>query len=103
LVVNATNASPINIECAGHHLVNGDKVRITGCVGNTAANGDFVVTAVDSYNFTLNGSTGNGAYTGGGIVMVLVGSGAHGHTLTGLTISATGEPRNIVFRPWFRQ
>jgi hypothetical protein len=65
----ATNASPIAITTtANHNLTTGKTVTITGVVGNTAANGTFVITVTGLNSFTLNGSTGNGAYTSGGTV-----------------------------------
>ncbi len=67
-ITNATNASPIVITSNGHGLTNNEQpqVRISGVTGNTAANGDFFVTIIDTNNFSLNGSAGNGAYGGGG-------------------------------------
>lgn len=65
-ITGATNASPISIAATGHGLSTGDIAYLSGVQGNTAANGRFVVTVVDANNFTLNGSTGNGAYTTGG-------------------------------------
>jgi len=65
-ITNATNASPIVITSAGHGLLTGQRVTITGVGGNTAANGTFTITKVDDNSFSLNGSTGNGAYTSGG-------------------------------------
>jgi hypothetical protein len=67
-ITAATNASPIQITAAGHGLNTGDVVGITGVVGNTAANDAWIVTKVDNNNFTLQGSTGNGAYVSGGTV-----------------------------------
>lgn len=67
-ITAATNASPIQITAAGHGLVTGQLIGIQGVQGNTAANGQWVVTFVDANNFTLNGSTGNGAWTSGGTV-----------------------------------
>jgi hypothetical protein len=68
-VTNATNATPIQITTSvANALVTGQTVTISGVVGNTAANGTFVITRIDSTNFTLNGSVGNGAYTSGGTV-----------------------------------
>lgn len=68
-VSNATNASPIQITTSvTNSLVTGQTVTISGVVGNTAANGTWVITRIDGTNFTLNGSTGNGAYTSGGTV-----------------------------------
>jgi hypothetical protein len=65
-ISNATNANPIVITSANHGLSTGQKVVISGVSGNTAANGTFTITKVDNDRFSLNGSTGNGAYTGGG-------------------------------------
>jgi len=68
-VTDATNASPINIEAAGHGFVTGQTCNIHSVAGNTAANGQWQVTKVDADNFTLDDSTGNGAYTSGGVVV----------------------------------
>jgi hypothetical protein len=65
-ITAATNASPIQITTAGNHnLATGDWVYIQGVLGNTAANGFWVITFVSATQFTLNTSTGNGAYTAG--------------------------------------
>lgn len=65
-ITAATNASPIQITSAAHGLATGASITLTGVGGNTAANGSWSITVVDANNFTLNGSTGNGAYTSGG-------------------------------------
>lgn len=65
-VTGATNASPIVIASAGHGLSTGTRVTVASVGGNTAANGTFQITAVDSNSFSLDGSTGNGSYTSGG-------------------------------------
>lgn len=63
-VLLATNASPIVVTTtAPHGLATGAQVTISGVVGNTAANGVFTVTVTGASAFSLNGSTGNGAYT----------------------------------------
>lgn len=68
-VSGATNASPIVITTTTNHgLTTGDKVTITGVTGNTAANGTFTITVTGAATFSLDGSTGNGAYTSGGTV-----------------------------------
>lgn len=67
-VASASNASPILIGSAAHGLVTGDAVTISGVLGNTAANGTFTVTVTNSTHFQLDGSTGNGTYTGGGVI-----------------------------------
>lgn len=79
-VGNMTGAGvgPIVVTSPGHGLSAGEnpQVRITGATGNTAANGDFSVTLVDpdgggpltnADGFSLNGTVGNGAYTGGAV------------------------------------
>jgi len=67
-VASATNATPIVVGSAvAHFLKTGDTVVISGSLGNTAANGTWVITKVDATHFSLNGSGGNGAYTGGGL------------------------------------
>jgi hypothetical protein len=65
-VTGATNASPIVITAASHGLTTGMKVTIASVGGNTAANGTFTITVVNANSFSLDSSTGNGAYTSGG-------------------------------------
>lgn len=66
-VTNATNASPIVITTSAAHLfASDDVVTIASVGGNTAANGTWVITVLSSTTFSLNGSTGSGAYTSGG-------------------------------------
>lgn len=66
-VSSATNATPIVITTAtAHGLVSGVGVTNADILGNTGANGTFVVTVIDSTSFSLTGSVGNGAYSGGG-------------------------------------
>ena len=70
-ISNATNASPIAITTSGNHgLSTGQLVGISGVLGNTAANGQFIVTVTGTNTFTLNSSTGNGAYLSGGFVSI---------------------------------
>lgn len=65
-ITGASNAAPIVITSAGHGLSTGDAISVSGVAGNTAANGVFTITKVDDNTFSLNGSTGNAAYTSGG-------------------------------------
>jgi len=65
-VTDATNDSPIVVTVANHQFISGDAGTIAAVTGNTAANGNWVLTVVDRDTFSLDGSTGNGAYTGGG-------------------------------------
>lgn len=66
-IAGATNAAPIVIDSAvAGPLASGQVVTVEGVTGNTAANGTWGVTVIDSYHFSLNGSVGNGAYVTGG-------------------------------------
>lgn len=67
-VTNATNACPIVITTDVPHCVPNTSttktkvVTIAGVQGNTAANGQWVATYIDSLNFYCCGSKGNGAF-----------------------------------------
>ncbi|MGE0375384.1 MAG: GEVED domain-containing protein, partial [Planctomycetaceae bacterium] len=63
----ATNTSPIVVASSVNHgLSTGNFVQIRGVTGNTAANGIFRVTIVTPSIFSLDLSSGNGDYAGGG-------------------------------------
>ena len=75
-ITNATNASPIVITTdADHGMGTGEYVHVYDCEGNTAANGEWQITRLSATSFSLNGSTGNGSYTGSGKF-----AGGGGHT-----------------------
>ncbi|MDP4688777.1 MAG: LamG domain-containing protein, partial [Pontimonas sp.] len=59
-ITGATNASPIVITSASHGLTTGQTVRVTGQLGNTAANGTWKVNVQSVDTFALEGSVGNG-------------------------------------------
>lgn len=65
-ITGATNASPIVITSASHGVSTGQAVTIAGVGGNTNANGNKVATAINANTFSLQGTTGNSAYTSGG-------------------------------------
>ena len=65
-ITNASNASPIVITCADHGFSDDAIITIHDVGGNTAANGTFLTTAIDDDSFSLDGSTGNAAWTSGG-------------------------------------
>jgi hypothetical protein len=65
-ITAASNATPIVVTSAAHGLSTGTRVTIAGVTGNTAANGTWTITVLDANTFSLNGSTGNGAYVSGG-------------------------------------
>ena len=65
-ITGATNASPIQITTStSHGFTTGQAVSIVGVGGNLNANGNWFITTTGSNTFTLNGSVGNGTYTGG--------------------------------------
>ncbi len=66
VVTDASNASPIVITSANHGLADGNKIKINGVLQNTAANGVWTVTIIDSNRFSLTNSVGNNPYGGGG-------------------------------------
>lgn len=67
-ITAATNATPIVVTANAHGHANGDVVSIAGVLGNTAANGEWVVAAAAANSFALTSSVGNGAWTSGGTV-----------------------------------
>lgn len=80
-IIGATNTSPVVIKTPiPHSFVTGDQVNIELVTGNTICNNaqgsPWTVTVVDSTHFSLNGSTGNGAWAGGGIAFSGTGLGA---------------------------
>ena len=68
VIAAATNATPIAITCNGHGYSTGDTVVVSGALGNTNANGTWEITVSGANGFTLNGSSGNAAYSSGGLV-----------------------------------
>lgn len=67
-ILNATNTTPITITVSSHDYNTGDTVLIAYVNGNTAANGVWEITVIDSQTFTLDGSSGNANYTSSGQV-----------------------------------
>lgn len=65
-VSQVVNRSFVEITSDNHGLKNGDRVRVSGVLGNTAANGDFTVVLVSENVFRLSGAVSNGTYTSGG-------------------------------------
>lgn len=70
-ITGATNAAPIAITATAHGLATGNRVMIARVGGNTNANGIWLVTVTSVDAFTLDGSSGNAAYTSGGRVIKL--------------------------------
>lgn len=65
-ISNATFTAPIQITSTAHGLTTGTIVKVSGVGGNTSANGTFSITVIDANTFSLDGSSGNGTYTGSG-------------------------------------
>lgn len=93
-ITNATNATPIVCTTSANHLyATGDRVLVSGVLGNTAANSstigqEWVITVLSPTTFSLNGSSGNGAYTGGGLAI--------NHSFTPqFTIPSDADPFNV--------
>lgn len=111
LITGATNAQPIQITTAtAHGLLTGASVTIQGVVGNTAANGTWIITVTGGSTFTLNNSTGIGfgAYTSGGTVYTgdlglvdgVIQANCVPDAVTAVTQSATATPITIVVNVW---
>lgn len=63
-ITAATNASPIVATTSvPHGLTTGQTVTISGGLGNTAINGNWIVSVTSTTSVSLTGSTGNGTYT----------------------------------------
>jgi hypothetical protein len=81
----ATNATPIQITTSTTNgLITGQTVTIYGITGNTAANGTFTITVLNNTQFTLDGSAGNGAFTG---QLTTIAAGSNGAILPQATIN----------------
>lgn len=95
-VENATDSTPITITSTDHGLTTGTYVIVSDVLGNTAANGSFVVTRVNANQFSLDDSAGNGAYTSGGNWKV---AGLYSYTVAALGVNGfdSGEKYDIQF------
>ncbi len=68
-VTAASNAAPVVVSVASTAgLSVGEFVSVVGVTGNTGANGVWQISALDATDLTLQSTTGNGNYTGGGFV-----------------------------------
>ena len=66
-ISSASAAAPIVVASASHGLTTGNYVTVSGSQGLAGLNGTFQVSVVDGDHFSLNGSSGTGSYTGGGV------------------------------------
>jgi hypothetical protein len=68
-LTNVTNSTSAVCTTSVNHPFNiNDRVTLSDIVGQTGANGTFVISAVTANTFTLTGTTAGGAYTSGGTV-----------------------------------
>ena len=70
-ITAATNATPIVVTATAHGFADGDIVTISGALGNTAANGSFLVQGKTANTINLQtraavNVAGNGVWTSGG-------------------------------------
>jgi hypothetical protein len=97
LLVNAaSNATPIVITTnAAHGYQSEDTVDIHGATPNTAANGRWRITVINTTQFSLNGSIGNGATAAAGDVkrtteQEFIGTGVDIGQATFVSLASTG-------------
>ncbi len=74
VVSGATNRTFIDITSRNHGLTTGSKVRVSGVLGNTGANGDYTVIVISEHVFRLSNAVSTGAYTSGGNWIRLMGN-----------------------------
>jgi hypothetical protein len=84
-ILTAGVGSPILVTTNGstHKFTTGDSVTISGVTGNPEANGTFTITYVSPTSFTLDGTTGSGAGTGGFVAYAYI-----------VNLARTGTPAN---------
>ncbi len=87
VITGATVATPSVITSVAHGFTTGQVVVVASVGGTTTVNGTWVITVLTADTFSLNGSTGTGAYTSGGTATAtgatFVGTGTSVITLTG--------------------
>lgn len=66
VITNVTAASPAVVTSEDHGLVSGMTLVIAGVGGVSGVNGTRKITVINPDSFSLDGTTGTGAYTSGG-------------------------------------
>jgi hypothetical protein len=69
-VVAASNTTPIVITTVPHGIVDVAYGTVAGALGNTGANGAWILERVSATELELRGSVGTGAYGGGGALVI---------------------------------
>jgi phospholipase C len=82
-VTDATQDSPIVVTTTAQSPPTGSVVTIFGVLGNTAANGTWIVKNTGPYTFSLDGSQGSGSYLSGGTWISPGGGAVTGATING--------------------
>lgn len=72
-ITAATNATPVVITSVAHGYSDGDTLKIEGAIGNRGANGTWIANVLTADTIELTGSSGTGAYLGGGTIYKGVG------------------------------
>jgi hypothetical protein len=70
-ITGASNEPSILITEVGHGRTTNDRVRIEEVEGNTAANGTWLIIVIDADHYSLDGASGDGDYTTGGVAIGL--------------------------------
>ncbi len=65
-ITGASNATPIVIDCTAHGFTTADVITVHDVGGNDAANDTWAITVIGDDSYSLDGSTGDGAYASGG-------------------------------------
>lgn len=68
--ISNPNSGAVTVTAAGYSASSNNPIFISGVTGQTSINGEFYVTVIDSSHFTINGLTGNGVSSSGGITYI---------------------------------
>jgi hypothetical protein len=92
VVTDATNTSPITITVDDTtNIFNGNVIVLQGVKGNTAANGRWTLGSVSGNTAQLVGSTGNGAFSGNGILFQQTYGPLSGNNMGAFIFAGTGR------------
>lgn len=93
-LTDATNSTPITITTATPHgVVDVSHGSVSGVLGNTNANGDWILEAVTATTLRLRNSVGNGAYVSGGS---LVQSGVFAYVVELTDVQGAGSSTDLI-------
>lgn len=69
-ITGATNTTPIIITAPSHGIVDVSYGTVSGVLGNTGANGSWIIERVSATQLRLKNSVGTGTYTSGGVITI---------------------------------